>query len=314
MAGSKRPLGRVELIVKHGTREFLDYFLVLDSPVPLLMGNRARSALGLSISGLLMPVDRVVGAADPTEEESIEDHATLFDTSSPPIAGVPHSVRILLDENAKQSTFVACSHPMAVVEVAIPAGTKPYYEYDRRHAEFKHKAITSQVDEWVKVGIIERCPHGSPWNMGLVVVKKATPEGKPQKFRICIDPRAINKVTPDDLHPLPQILDYLDDACGAKVFSSLYLKGSFHQFSVRKEHRKFLAFTWKGVQYQFMRGPFGLKALAGQFQRVMTAILGDLPYVRVYIDDIIVFSDDVEEHEAHLCEVLRRLNLNHLCI
>jgi hypothetical protein len=69
-----------------------------------------------------------------------------------------------------------------------------------------------------------------------------------------------------------------------------------------------LAFTWNNKQYQFKRGPFGLKALAGQFQRVMSSILGDLPYVRVYIDDIIVFSNSITEHILHVTEVLVRLN------
>ncbi len=96
------------------------------------------------------------------------------------------------------------------------------------------------------------------------------------------------------------------------VFSSLDLKGSFHQFEVFSAHRDYLYFTWDLVQYRFRRGPFGLKALAGQFQRVMSDILGDLPYVRVYIDDIIVFSSSIAEHTAHLAEVLRRLNAHFL--
>ncbi len=77
----------------------------------------------------------------------------------------------------------------------------------------------------------------------MVVVRKATEPDAPPKFRVCIDPRPINAVTPDDLHPLPHILDYLDDACGAKVFSSLDLKGFFHQFEVFSAHRDFLCFT-----------------------------------------------------------------------
>jgi hypothetical protein len=88
----------------------------------------------------------------------------------------------------------------------------------------------------------------------------------------------------------------------------LDLKGSFHQFAVKREHRPLLAFTWNNKQYQFRRGSFGLKALAGQFQRVMSSILGDLPYVRVYIDDIIVFSNSITEHIVHVTEVLVRLN------
>jgi DNA-binding GntR family transcriptional regulator len=79
----------------------------------------------------------------------------------------------------------------------------------------------------------------------------------------------VKKVTPNDIHPLPHILDYLDDACGAEVFSSLDLRDSFHQLYVEPAHRHILAFTWDGVQYHFRRGPLGLKALAGQFQHVM---------------------------------------------
>ncbi len=125
---------------------------------------------------------------------------------------------------------------------------------------------------------------------------------------MCTDPRPIKRVTPNYPHPLPHILDYLDDACGASVFSSLDIRGSFHQFEVFPAHRDFLAFTWASVQHRFGRGPFGQKALTGQFQRAMSDILGNLPYVRVYIDDIFVFSNSLAEHTVHLTEVLQRLN------
>jgi transposase InsO family protein len=197
---------------------------------------------------------------------------------------------------------------MATVRVDVPEGTDTHYEYQRRLTRDKHAAVEAQIAEWLIEGVIERCPQSSAWNMNLVVVKKPSEAGSPPKFRVCIDPRPINRVTPNDPHPLPHILDYLDDACGASVFSSLDLRGSFHQFEVLPAHRDFLAFTWASVQYRFRRGPFGLKALAGQFQRVMSDILGDLPCVRVYIDDIIVFSNSLAEHTVHLTEVLQRLN------
>jgi hypothetical protein len=169
----------------------------------------------------------------------------------------------------------------------------------------KHDAVTGQIKEWLDDGVIERCPMASPWNMGVVVVAKATEPGAPLKYRVCIDPRPVNAVTPNDPHPLPYILDHLDDACGAEVFSSLDLKGSFHQVLVFPGHQDILSFTWQSIQYRFKRGPFGVKALAGQFQRVMSAILGDLPYVRVYIDDIIIFSNSISEHVAHVSVVLK---------
>ena len=71
-------------------------------------------------------------------------------------------------------------------------------------------------------------------------------------------------------------------------------------------------FTWNSVQYQFRRGPFGLRALEGQFRRVMSSIFGDWPCVRVCIDDVIVFSSSTDDHSEHLTEVL--LPLNRSCL
>jgi transposase InsO family protein len=230
------------------------------------------------------------------------------------MAPLTREIEELLQANTRIRSDAVCSHPMATVRVDVPLGSPPVYRYMYNLPKFKHDAVDSQVEEWLRDGIIEKCPRSSPWNMQLVVVTKATEPGSPQKFRVCIDPRAVNALTPDDPHPLPHILEYLDDACGAVVFTSLDLKGSFHQFNVEPAHRHILAFTWGSIQYQFRRGPFGLKALAGQFQRVMSAILGDLPYVRVYIDDIIIFSNDIIEHMRHVAEVIRRLNKHSLKI
>jgi hypothetical protein len=141
----------------------------------------------------------------------------------------------------------------------------------------------------------------------LVVVPKKDSEGVVTGMRVCIDPRHINALTADDHHPLPSIMEYLDNASGAAVISKLDIRASFHQFAVLEDHRDVLAFTWDGVQYRLCRGPFGLKALAGQFQRVKQSIFYVLPYVRVHIDDLVAFSESVSEHGAHLAEVVLRL-------
>ncbi len=79
------------------------------------------------------------------------------------------------------------------------------------------------------------------------------------------------------------------------MFSSLDLKGSSHKFKVLSTHHDSLCCTWELVQYRFRRGPFGLKALSGQLQRVTSDLLGDFPCVRVYIDDEIVCSNSLAE-------------------
>lgn len=84
---------------------------------------------------------------------------------------------------------------------------------------------------------------------------------------------------------------------------------AYHRFEIAEEHRHKTAFTWKNVQYAFKGAPFGIKTLPSIFQRAMHVLLGDLPFVRVFIDDIIVFSESHREHLDHVHEVLRRLGL-----
>jgi hypothetical protein len=69
-----------------------------------------------------------------------------------------------------------------------------------------------------------------------------------------------------------------------------------------------------GQQYMFARAPFGLNPMTSIFQRGVSLILGDLPFVAVYVDDIVIFSDTAEEHRVHVQTVLDRLTHANLII
>jgi hypothetical protein len=233
IGGSIHTKGLVEFILHYGERKFVDYFMVVDMDLAILIGNRARLAMGLSLGGLVPPAPGATSSSvlSRTESSALEDRAQLFDVNAPPLAPLSPYVSSLLDANKAIPADAVCSHSMALVRVDIPSSMKPHYEYPRRIPRIKHDAVSEQVEEWLKDGVIEKCPRPSQWNLNLVVVNKATEPGAEPKYRVCLDPRPINKVTPNDLHPLPHILDYLDDACGAAVFTSLDLKGSFHQLT-----------------------------------------------------------------------------------
>jgi len=305
MGGSASPLGQVELAVFFGKRAMLARFLIF-SDGPTLLGNALWPALGLGITGAA-PFHDMLENPFRVNSDRPEPEGPLL-PSEEQLCDLPREIVDLLSANAAISPDATCSHPMATVRVDVPPGTRPIYVKPRRVDQVKHVSVEEQVKEWLSERVVETCQRASPWNCALVVVDKRDSKGQLTGYRVCIDPRHINRLTPDEGHPLPHIIDHLDEACGAKVFSSLDLKGSFHQFNVEPSHRDFLAFTWNNVQYRFRRGPFGLKALAAQFQRVMSEIFSDLHFVRVYIDDLVVFSQTVEEHAEHLAEVLRRLN------
>jgi hypothetical protein len=99
---------------------------------------------------------------------------------------------------------------------------------------------------------------------------------------------------------------------GAKVFTKIDLKGGFHQFNVEPSDQEKTAFSWQGQQYVFQGAPFGFKHLPSIFQKVMSTYFKSCPFVRVYIDDIIIHSPTFSEHILHVRQVIHMLNAANL--
>ena len=135
------------------------------------------------------------------------------------------------------------------------------------------------------------------------------PKKKPGKWRFCVDFRKLNKKVVNLPYPLPRIDDCLNMLAGKKYFSSIDMVSGFWSLPVRPEDRHKLAFaTWDGM-FQYKRSPFGLKTSPAYFQRMMNAVLGDLRWscCLCYIDDILIFSETLEDHIDHLDQVLSRM-------
>ncbi len=84
----------------------------------------------------------------------------------------------------------------------------------------------------------------------------------------------------------------------------------YHNIKIEEKDCNITSFDLPWGQNEYTRIPFGLKTAPRYFQSVMSRILSDLPYVRVFLDDILVFSNSVEEHLIYLKEVLSRLKSN----
>ena len=175
---------------------------------------------------------------------------------------------------------------------SIPIRSHPYRIPPRWMNEVK-----AQIDQLLQLGIIEASE--SPWSSAVVTVKKKT-----GGVRICVDYRAVNGVTTPDPYQMPFIEDILDTLSSAKHMSKIDLNKGFHQIPVRREDKEKTAFCTPWGKYQFTRMPFGLRNGPAVFQRLMDKLLHhDLEYSRVYIDDIVVFSQSWEQHCLHLKSV-----------
>ncbi|KAF4649929.1 hypothetical protein FOZ61_000825 [Perkinsus olseni] len=129
------------------------------------------------------------------------------------------------------------------------------------------------------------------------------------KVRICIDYRALNKVSKVDAYPVSRPDDVQEHLAGATIFSTLDLRSGYWQLKVRPSDRHKTAFRpGRGFPlYEWNRMPFGLSSAPASFQRLMDYVVGEFDFVRVYLDDILVFSRTPEEHVKHLRLVFKAL-------
>ncbi|KAK9296901.1 hypothetical protein QLX08_009211 [Tetragonisca angustula] len=149
----------------------------------------------------------------------------------------------------------------------------------------------------------------SPFNASVWVVPKKTDASGKQKWRIVIDFRKLNEITDQDAYPLPNPDDILHHLGNAKFFSALDLSSGFHQIPMHPDSKKYTAFSTSDGHFQYNRMPYGLKNAPATFQRMMdTALRGLIDrHCFVYLDDIIIFGNTIEEHNRNLAIVFQRL-------
>ena len=167
--------------------------------------------------------------------------------------------------------------------------------------------LRRQLDKLHRSGRIR--PSSSPYGAGCLLVKKAN-----GKWRMCVDYRALNTQTVRDRYPLPSIQSILSTLGGSTVFSKMDLVSGFHEIRIQDEDIGKTAFNTQFGAFEWVFMPFGLCNAPLTFQRVVNDVLRDHLgiFVWVYIDDILVFSKDADEHQRHLDlvhELLRKHQL-----
>ena len=187
--------------------------------------------------------------------------------------------------------------PMHIDVSGPPIAMKPY-----RQDLLKRQEVERQIEDMLAKGIIS--PSTSPYAAPVTMAKK-----KDGSWRFCVDYRRLNAQTVRDQHPIPQIADILDNLGGSKVFSTLDLKSGFWQIPIAEQDRPKTAFCCHVGLFHYNRMPFGLTNAPAAFQRTMNAVLAGLigRICFCYIDDIVIFSDTLEQHAYHLSQVLERL-------
>ena len=171
-------------------------------------------------------------------------------------------------------------------------------------------ALNSELDEMLSFGVIE--PSSSPWCSPVLLVKK-----RDGSYCLCFDGRKLTEVTKHDAYPLPRVDRVLAMLKNAKYISSVDLRKAFWQIPLDPSSREKIAFAVPGRGlFHFCVVPFGLRNAAQTQQRLMDALFGPEfePHVFAYLDDIIIVSENFEEHVRLLQEVRSRLESANLSI
>ena len=185
----------------------------------------------------------------------------------------------------------------------IPAGK--IYKISPAELEELKKQLTKYLDKkWIHESISE---FASP----ILFVRKPK---SPGELRMCVDYRRLNQITKNIEYPLPSIDVLLDCVSGAKVWTALDLATGYHQLRMEKSSEKYTSFKTQYGLWEFSVLPFGLKTAPASFQRLMNHILKPHrnPFLIVYLDDILIFSNNPEDHINHLEYVFDIMEKNYL--
>ena len=170
----------------------------------------------------------------------------------------------------------------------------------------KLAAAKEEFEKLVENGVARKSE--SPWTSPIHLVPKG------ESWRVCGDYRRLNNVTEKDAYPMPNINALYSVLHGSKIFTNLDLVRGYNQIPMEENSIPKTAVITPTGLFEYLRLPFGLCNATKTFQRFMDELFSKLPFVFVYLDDILIFSKSEDDHGKHLEEVFKVLENNGLKI
>jgi hypothetical protein len=183
--------------------------------------------------------------------------------------------------------------------IELKPDTAPIYKTLFRMTTPELAGLKEHIKELLEKGFIH--PSSSLSGAPLIFVLK-----KDGTQRLCMDYHALNEVTVKNKYPLPRIDDLFDQLRGACVFSMIDLQSRCHQLKVRECDILKTAFVLSYGLYEFTMMSFGLTNALAYFMYMMNKVFKEYldKFIMVFINNILVYSRNEEEHEGHLRLIL----------
>src|SRR5258708_25062747 len=218
------------------------------------------------------------------------------------LSKVPQEYHEFRDVFSGEKANALAPHRPYDLKINLEEGAKPFHGPIYSLSPPELTALREFLEENVQNGFIH--PSKSPWGSVVLFVKK-----KDGSLHLCIDFHALNRVTEKDCYPLPLIPDLLKSLGPARIYSKINLKHAYHLVQIAEGDKPKTAFCMHYRSYKWQVMPFSLTNAPAVFQRFINEVLGNLLDVCVvgYIDNILIYSDSVDQHQDHVQEVLRCL-------
>ncbi|KAG9224755.1 hypothetical protein CCMSSC00406_0002094 [Pleurotus cornucopiae] len=174
-------------------------------------------------------------------------------------------------------------------------------------SQSEQQTLKEFIDKHLGLGFIRssKSPHSAP----VLFVKK-----KDGSLRLCVDYCGLNHILKKGHYPLPLISDLLDTPRKASVYTKIDLRHAYHLVRITEGDEWKTTFRTHYGSFEWLVVPFGLTNTPSAFQQFMNDIFADLldVYVIIYLDDILIYSDNMADHKKHVKEVLHRLRQHKL--
>ncbi|GAU45012.1 hypothetical protein TSUD_88030 [Trifolium subterraneum] len=226
---------------------------------------------------------------------------------------VKRQLKACLRENAELFAWSAAEMPEIDPEVAchqltIDPRASAVVQRRRKQSPEKAEAARKAVKDLLEANFIAEAQY-TTWLSNVVLVKKSN-----GKWRMCVDYTDLNRACPKDAYPLPNINKLVDNSSGFKLLLFMDAYSGYNQIKMAEIDKKKTAFMTETGNYYYNVMPFGLKNAGATYQRMMNKVfhneIGDM--LEVYMDDMIVKSEEEIDHTVHLKRVFdqaRKFNM-----
>jgi transposase InsO family protein len=322
LAAKAEASGSIELGVLCGGRRVLWKFAVIDDAADeVLLGTDLLPQLGISVTNIPYTWPDCTVTED-KRREAVAAEDELLDAKAPWLVKdkideseakeLTRAIKGLLEENEKISMSEPACQTIEESIMRLPLTASKSYRKQYPIPLAAMVEVRKIINKWrEREHIVPASP--SMFNTPLLVAAKKDANGLKTLYRVCMDLRSINSLLKTTgmtgVNVLPTAEEIFHKVSGFKYASTLDLTMGYQQMPVAEGDSEKLTFTFEGKRYRWVRWPYGLTPSTNQFQRCMEKVLdGCEDFTCIFVDDVIIYSNTLEEHILHVTETLRRFN------